>query len=396
MRMFWGGTSRRKLPSPEIITSLNINDKSYCSPASENLCMNTARELYNSRDVEDSLLQISRERPVTNEGLMNSKRPSLEEILADRSPDPWTLQAFSTYCARNMCAENLNFIIDTRIFVRNYSLWRADHPDDTPDSASDVRSFQLNGMWKRILREYITPNGLQEINLSATIRDKLLSIPENKVPPDPAVLQPAIRSIRALMEDSILLSFLNEKLPQTTSPHSPTEEVAEYLEHRHSSSADRQSLNKYSSKSSASQIPPPTINLPLSPPATTNVVANLFHKRPATHNQTTTNTSARQKAFPPTKTESYGSSSSNPYSEHGTDDTSAISMSSASTHTHGSTTPPTTPGNIPHRERRPSPWSRNDVSWKKISSKLGLKKKASGPLLKGGEHAVEEEDEGHP
>lgn len=367
--MFWGQSTKRKSPVSITTSSTSSQDstgETYVRPRPTTMGgSDVDRDTHSSRGVENDLSAMRRAAPAAASKPM--KRPTLEDILSDKALSPWTLKAFNSWCGKNMCAENLNFVTDARAYQRNYSAWRTEHPDDTPESSSDERAFQLNGMWKGMIKEYITPNGLQEVNLSANVRDNLATIAESQIPPAPDVLQPAVRQIRGLLEDSILMSFLNEMQP-------PGTELGQAE-------------------------PPPNRSAPPRAPQIAPAQASKSGSAPATK------VSKRSEIISPPPSRkgffhhvSTGSVPSTPGEPLPNTDTAQSMSALSATNTHSSTYRSESPSgsgsaNLSHRDRRPSPWSRNDATWKKLSLKLGLKKKPSGGHLSSGENAVEEDDE---
>ena len=67
----------------------------------------------------------------------------------------------------------------------------------------------LRMLWSRLLEAYIRPSGEREVNLPSNVRDQLLNLPNDSVPPPPESLDLAVRKINELMEDSVLYPFLN-------------------------------------------------------------------------------------------------------------------------------------------------------------------------------------------
>lgn len=297
------------------------------------------------------------------------KRPTLDDILADRSPPPYTFAAFDRYCQNNLCSENLHFVLDAGQYTEVYKEWREAYPEDTPDAATDPRMAQLLLLWRRLIREYITRNAPREVNLMASVRDVLANIPESDVPPDAKVLRQSVATVRELIQESILLQFLNEKLPQT---HSDDDLALR------PSTAERPAAAELRSKSSAAYLP--TVAAPSAAPiqAGRSSGAN-FHKRSVSTN-----------AGPSSV---YALNSGRPRSTYSNKDGKGGAPSREMDDSHLTATvlsPPGTP-----QQRRMSPFSKEvkEVSaWRKLGSKLGLKKRPSGSL-KRGDDSVFEEDE---
>jgi len=75
-------------------------------------------------------------------------------------------------------------------------------------------------LWQRLMEAYIQPNGAREVNLPSEVRDPLLNQDCTKGPPRPEALDTAVFKVYELMEDSVLVPFLNSFSPhinQTTS-----------------------------------------------------------------------------------------------------------------------------------------------------------------------------------
>ncbi|MCJ1340547.1 hypothetical protein MMC09_005843 [Bachmanniomyces sp. S44760] len=136
-------------------------------------------------------------------------RPSLHDVLTNISPSPWTLSAFTAYLSNNHCLETLEFTMDAERYKNAYDRVAADMAgmDSTPDMEECER---LRRLWGRLMDAYILPNGPREVNLPSAIRDHLLSLPNHSAPPPPHELDAAVKIIYELMDESVLVPFLNE------------------------------------------------------------------------------------------------------------------------------------------------------------------------------------------
>lgn len=76
----------------------------------------------------------------------------------------------------------------------------------------------VKALWSRLVDAYIRPNGSREVNLPSSVRDPLLEIPAEDLPPKPETLDLAVSKIYELMEESVLVPFLNSVYPQTAHP----------------------------------------------------------------------------------------------------------------------------------------------------------------------------------
>jgi len=135
------------------------------------------------------------------------RRPTLAEILSNQAPPPYTLSAFMAYLSQNHCLETLEFTMDASRYRKHFnSLHPANGGPMTPDSDS---CQYVRMLWQRLLDAYIAPNGPREVNLPSGIRENLLNIPNQRTPPPPESLDPAVNIIYELMEESVLMPFLN-------------------------------------------------------------------------------------------------------------------------------------------------------------------------------------------
>lgn len=73
----------------------------------------------------------------------------------------------------------------------------------------------VQALWQRLVDAYIRPNGSREVNLPSDVRDPILNLPADSLPPAPEKLDPAVAKIYELMEESVLVPFLNSAYPQT-------------------------------------------------------------------------------------------------------------------------------------------------------------------------------------
>ena len=147
------------------------------------------------------------------------RRPTLKDILANTSPSPWTLTAFMAYLSNNHCLETLEFTMDAGRYRKHYAkmLSRASNGGAPPTKDREY----VQALWRRLVEAYIEPNGSREVNLPSDVRDPILHLPSDDMPPAPEKLDMAVMKIYELMEDSVLVPFLN-----SVYPHSPHPNVA--------------------------------------------------------------------------------------------------------------------------------------------------------------------------
>lgn len=144
------------------------------------------------------------------------RRPNLREILANTSPAPWSLAAFMAYLSNNHCLETLEFTMDAGRYRKHYAKMMSKAPDGEMPPSKDREYVQA--LWKRLVEAYIQPNGSREVNLPSNVRDPIINLPSSDLPPAPEKLDLAVAKIYELMEDSVLVPFINSAYPQTAHP----------------------------------------------------------------------------------------------------------------------------------------------------------------------------------
>lgn len=275
-------------------------------------------------------------------------RPTLPDVLANSAPPPWTLSAFTAYLSQNHCLENLEFTMDADRYRERFDAMKF-----RKSNASEVEDCQyLRMLWQRLLDAYIIPDGSREINIPSNVRETLLSLPNDTIPPRPEELDDAITIIYNLMEESVLVSFLND-VPPSRGSHSPKEKTSIV---RSDSRAVRQSSSKR------------------------KVTRSRSRRRPSPASSTDTFTYHNPSRPPPSTTSSLtvisnkGYRSTNHFS-NGSGDASMTDDSSTSSPPKEPMTPPNTPPSSDIGGT--SPKQRSDTAWKKM---LVWKKKSNNGM----------------
>ncbi|KAI5864144.1 regulator of G protein signaling superfamily [Durotheca rogersii] len=136
--------------------------------------------------------------------------PTLSEILANTAPPPWTLSSFMAFLSQNHCLETLEFILDAERYGATYYQIAHGRLSDGPE--------HICSLWRKVIDAYIMPCAPREVNLPAHVRDRLLQLSCCKSnPPHPSELDEAIQIVRELINDSILVPFLESVVPATIS-----------------------------------------------------------------------------------------------------------------------------------------------------------------------------------
>ena len=147
-------------------------------------------------------------------------QPMLDEVLNNTAPPPYTLSAFIKYISQNHCHETLEFILEAKQYHESYSQSLVESAGESIETTNSAASINLSKLYQLLLTTFILPGAAREINLSFNIRDALLRHKNMSIPPLPETLDPAMKSIYKLMEDSIFLPFLTS--PSTFLHKDPT------------------------------------------------------------------------------------------------------------------------------------------------------------------------------
>ncbi|KAF2771351.1 regulator of G protein signaling superfamily [Teratosphaeria nubilosa] len=179
------------------------------------------------------------------------RRPNLKEILNNTSPAPWTLAAFMAYLSNNHCLETLEFTMDAGRYRKHYQKMMSRASSNGMPPAKDREYVQA--LWQRLVDAYIRPNGSREVNLPSDVRDPILDLRPSELPPAPEELDSAVAKIYELMEESVLVPFLNSAYPQTahptiqSCPYATSEESLQGVRHdKHSSYSKRGRIQRNS------------------------------------------------------------------------------------------------------------------------------------------------------
>lgn len=280
---------RIRRPSPVYLT-IPTHQEQYSLPVSafEDCCPFGA---VSSRPTSTNYSSPS---PSPRSPVMATRPPTLSEILLDVSPPPWTLSAFMAYLSQNHCMETLEFTLDSQRYAAFYDQLSVEDP---PSQDSKAR---VCGWWDKLMQVYIVPCAPREVNIPARVRDRLLNLPSGPCPPHPSELEEAGRIIYELMNDSLLVPFLQSVAPLQHTYHG--EDHAQHHRRRSQNtsqfsdqprrsvasphSADFDSLTDDSDTNSPSSTEPMTP--PTTPPTseyTFNTSPGSFQRAMAAHNK---------------------------------------------------------------------------------------------------------------
>jgi hypothetical protein len=185
------------------------------------------------------------------------RRPTLQEVLANTASPPWTLSAFMAYLSQNHCLETLEFTMDATRYTTHYHKMVESDPH-TPLSPQTQDCDYVKMLWTKLLDAYIAPNAPREVNLPSNVRNRLMSLPHTFAPPDPAELEPAVKIIYELMDESVLVPFLNSVAPVRTSEslNSPWTSNESMMDAYMAGSLDERSLSPAKTRNQRDDTPP--------------------------------------------------------------------------------------------------------------------------------------------
>lgn len=299
--------------------------------------------------------------------------PTLQEVLANSAAPPYTLSAFTAHLSHNHCLENLEFIKDVERYGKKYDIMAAEMAG-MPITPLYKGCDEVRMLWQRLLHAYIIPDAPREVNLSADVRDALIALPNHTAPPAPDSLEPAVERILELMNESIMMTFINEYTPSRASPslkddledfeerqtRGSTEEARQRSRSRRKPSPHGDSITSGLHHTFSSH----TSNSHPSSSHTSGAHASGSHGSISRHSQAFANIGKARLHM------HAGNSSAGSADSPLTDDSGSLLSPSDSP-----MTPPTTPPSSDLGGT--SPRARNDNTWRKMMVRLGTKKSKS-------------------
>ncbi|KAJ5585226.1 uncharacterized protein N7459_005026 [Penicillium hispanicum] len=302
----------------------------------------------------DEDMDSSGSRPVSlavSAGAFCPMRPTLDDVLANTAPPPYTLSAFMAYLSQNHCLETLEFTMEANRYRDTYDSL-VERLGDTA-VVDSPESQHLRMLWQRLLMAYILPGSPREINLSSEVRDGLLQYRDAATPPAPQTLDSAVKRIHDLMEESIFLPFLNSHTVSPSIMPSEPPPGPDDVMNLSSTTLDENPMRRVRSRARKT-----------SPQSSTKDL-------PGTVGRSNVSFGAMQ-ALSKRAPGALLSTSGDSVSLSLTDDSSPQSSPTAEE----PMTPPTTPpASEPHLPMH-SPKLRTDNPWKKMGMKLGFKKRS--------------------
>ncbi|GES60659.1 regulator of G protein signaling domain protein [Aspergillus terreus] len=291
-------------------------------------------------------------------------RPTLDEVLANTAPAPYTLSAFMAYLSQNHCLETLEFTLEAQRYRESYDTLSR-QLNEFPIVSDCPETQHLRMLWQRLLTAYILPGAPREINVSSDVRDEIVQQSKSLAPPTPQTLDVALKLVHELMEESIFLPFLNAhasaaQMVPLSEPLPSDDDVMVVSgsgldEHARRS---RSKSRRISPQSSARDLPSHPVANPGHPSRPNFSLSSVTAMAKPSHWTSGHVSSASGDSGSATLTDDSGSLQSN------------VSVGEPMT-------PPTTPpSSEPHLNLAHSPKTRTENPWKKMGLKLGFKKRS--------------------
>jgi hypothetical protein len=224
-----------------------------------------------------------------------------------------------------------------------------------------------------------------QVNLPAEVRDNLLSLSDSYVPPHPSSLDEAVAKIYELMEESVLVSFLNSASPQTAHPTMSHESYDSNMSRSSTRSYEERTLLSRSQHSPAHQRASAPSSLTSGFMQNRPFTHSRFHSQPTSSGPQQARVTSGYASGSDALTDDSGSASSpsgmsDPLTPPGTPPMSDHPMTDFHQAYYETGTSSGTPSPRNSRGEHNGLASATRDSWKRVSSKLWPKKKSGGQL----------------
>ena len=156
-------------------------------------------------------------------------RPTLEDVLANKAPSPYTLAAYTAFLSQQHCLETLEFTTEAKKYADKFDEASASMAG-MPITAETQEGWELIQDWQRILEIYVKPGAPREINLPSEERDDMIDRAYDFKPPRPEYLDAAVKRMYDLMSDSIFIPFCNSLKVSYAQTYNPMSEFGDLSE----------------------------------------------------------------------------------------------------------------------------------------------------------------------
>jgi Regulator of G protein signaling domain len=224
------GTAPPKSPTKATVSSFLGQEYTPSSPPSSRpsrsrsltLRMNPFSSSNNNNSNNQQQQQQSAPAPLPSIDEESKKAyPTLNQVLNNESPPPYTLSSFMAYLSMMHSLETLEFLLDASRYRNVFKETFLSSNNSTPIQHSHPENERIKTMWQRLIEAYVRPGGSREVNLPGELRESLLRAPAYYTPPPPDLLDASINHVYNLMRDGILASFITN-CNATSTPYQTT------------------------------------------------------------------------------------------------------------------------------------------------------------------------------
>jgi hypothetical protein len=124
-------------------------------------------------------------------------RPTLDQVIRNVAPPPFTLANLAKFLHRNFCSEVLAFILDVAVYQQHYSLIQSHSGSEELLAEKKAEAW---GVWHRIIKTYIISESKNEINIPGHERERILGQQFGQELPNPTGLDVAYQMMYELLE----------------------------------------------------------------------------------------------------------------------------------------------------------------------------------------------------
>jgi hypothetical protein len=134
--------------------------------------------------------------------------PTLEEVLNQTAPHPFSLHSFIEFLSQNDQLRPLEFSLEARRYQRSYYFV---FQELGGFGESQYRLQHLSSLWQRLLVNYLASGSPCEIHLSPQIRHTLMEYSYPGMLPPPEIISWAVEEVHDAMQQRIFPQYLTSR-----------------------------------------------------------------------------------------------------------------------------------------------------------------------------------------
>jgi hypothetical protein len=139
-----------------------------------------------------------------NNARLSRPLPTLEEVLNQTAPHPFSLHSFIEFLSQNDQLGPLEFSLEARRYRRSYFIFQ----ELGGIGKRQYRLQHLSSLWQRLLVNYLTSGSPCEIQLSPQIRYTLMEYSYPGMLPPPEIIGLAVEQVHEAMQQWIFPQYL--------------------------------------------------------------------------------------------------------------------------------------------------------------------------------------------